>query len=169
MRRVVMAAMILSWGYYLAVVSVTWGGQALLLHNDVWEMFDLAPVAARPPGWVVLSGLAVAALMPGSLGAAYIAVWRILSAGPGQDFRRMGGRMRRLAWVLIGFWAGWNLMTGAILALLIHVHPGEDGTAFAWDPLDNDIVFPIVAMAFIAISREMERAWLAEDETRHFL
>jgi hypothetical protein len=41
--------------------------------------------------------------------------------------------------------------------------------SFDWDPLDIDIVFAIIAIVLLAVSQTLHRAWLAEEENKHFL
>ena len=38
-----------------------------------------------------------------------------------------------------------------------------------WDPLDLDIILLIVGIVILAISQTLERAWVVEDENKHFI
>jgi len=122
-----------------------------------------------PPGWTLLICLLVTLVALLSLGWAYRGAWRILAGGIGQDFRALAANMRGLAWGLIGFWIGYNVLAAVLPHLIVIGLRSTDRFEFGWDPLDLDIVFFIVGIVILAISRTLERAWMAEDENKHFL
>jgi hypothetical protein len=162
-------AMLISYLYYLAALSYMWIGQILGLHNDIWDIFDFPIMAESPPMWTLIIGLGVSASALYALGSAYLGVWSILKGGREQDFRKLARNLRKIAWGLLGFWLSYNILSGA-LPYLITIHiPDKSEFDFGWDPLDLDIVFAILGIALLAISQTLERAWIAEDETKHFL
>lgn len=162
-------AMVLSLAYYTLTLGYVWLGQLLGLHNEIWDVFDFPIQASSPPVWTLIIGTLVSAFALVSLGGAYRGAWLILGGGADQDFRSLALNMRRLAWGLIGFWIGYNVLSGALPHLIVVDLVSTDGFDFGWDPLDLDIVFAIAGIVLLAISRTLERAWLAEDETKHFL
>lgn len=162
-------AMVISLGFYVVALGAIWLGQMLGWHNDIWDLYDFPIQADSPPMWTLLIGSLVTVLGLISLGAAYLGIWRILSGGPGQDFRALARNLKRLGLGLIGFWLCYNILAGGVQYLIaIDVQDTSD-FEFYWDPLDLDIVFVIVGIGVLAISRTMERAWRAEDEVQHFL
>ena len=162
-------AMVLSLAYYTLAIGEIWLGQLLGWHNDIWDMYDFPIQAQSPPVWTLLVGLGVTIGALLSLGMAYFAVWRILSGGAGQDFRGLARNLRRLGLGLLGFWLGYNLLSGVVQHLIVIGLDSTEGFDFGWDPLDLDIVFFITGAAILAIARTMARAIEAEDEVRHFL
>jgi len=162
-------AMVLSWAYYALVLGFVWLGQLFGLHNLIWEVFDFPKQEVTPPLWVLIIGASVSVLALFSLWTAYLGGWRILNGGPSQDFRYLSRHLRKLAWGLIGFWFGYNVLSGAVPLLLVVDLSTTEGFEFGWDPLDIDIVFAITGIVLLAISRTLERAWIAEDEVKHFL
>lgn len=162
-------AMTLSWLYYAVGFGQVWIGQLLGLHNEIWDAFDFPQQESGPPIWTLIVGLLVTAAGLLSLGIAYRNAWSILDGGPEQDFRNLGANLRRVAWGLLGFWLGYNLLSGAMPYLIVIEVESTRGFDFGWDPLDLDIVFVILGIVLLAISKTFERAWRAEDETRHFL
>lgn len=162
-------AMTLSLVYYVLTFGFIWLGQLFGLHNEIWDVFDFPTQASSPPVWTLIIGTLVSVFALISLGHAYRGAWLILGGGSGQDFRNLATNMRRLAWGLIGFWVGYNVLSGALQHLIVIDLASTDGFDFGWDPLDFDIVFAIVGVVLLAIAQTLERAWLAEDETKHFL
>ncbi|MGC3939647.1 hypothetical protein ACOTTU_17725 [Roseobacter sp. EG26] len=162
-------AMILSICYYCIILGVLWIGQILGVHNGIWEAFDFPQQDTSPPVWTLIIGLIMTGTALCCLASAYRAAWTILGGGPKQDFRDLGQNLKRMAWGLIGFWVGYNLVSGVMQYLIIIGLPSTDGFEFGWDPLDLDIIFAIVGVVLLAISQTLERAWLAEDENSQFL
>jgi len=162
-------AMSLSLIYYVVLLGFLWIGQMAGLHNDIWEMFDFPAQPTSPPFWTLLIGLVVTIFALVSLGAAYLAVWRILNGGRTQDFRDLAQRLRRVGLGLIGFWLGYNILSGVLQYLIVIGLENTDGFEFGWDPLDLDIIFFIIGIALLAISQTLERAWQAEEENKQFI
>ncbi|MFS4579756.1 hypothetical protein [Phaeobacter sp. C3_T13_0] len=169
MNLIAKTAMTLSLAYYASMLGYLWIGQLFGLHNEVWEAFDFPTQSTTPPTWTVIVGLLITVFGLVSLASAYRGGWVILSGGPNQDFRDLGKNLRRIAWGLLGFWLGYNLLSGGMQYLIVIGLPNLEGFQFGWDPLDLDIVFAIIGIVLLAISQTLERAWLAEDETKHFL
>lgn len=163
------SAMLLSFAYYSSTVSYLWVGQLLGLHNEVWYSFGFPEQSVAPPVWLALLGVVVGGFTLASLGRSYWAMRGILAGGATQDFRDLAANLRRIAFGLIGFWFGYNLMFGA-LPIVLAVSVDFDGDAsIGWDPLDIDVVFAILGIVFLAISRTLHRAWEAEEENKQFL
>ncbi len=162
-------AMALSLSYYAVIFGYIWVGQLLGLHNDIWEVFDFPIQSTTPPAWTLIVGFLLTVFALLALASAYRGAWIILGGGPDQDFRDLGKNLRRIAWGLLGFWLGYNLISGVMQYLIVIGLSDLDGFEFGWDPLDLDIVFAIMGVVLLAISQTLERAWLAEDETKHFL
>ena len=169
MNMIAKVAMSLSLLYYVASYGYIWIGQLIGIHNEIWDVFGFPTHAASPPAWTLVVGLCASGFAVASLAGAYFGAWQILAGGPGQDFRSLGKNLRRIAWSLLGFWIGYNQISGAMQYLIVIEISNLDGFDFEWDPLDLDIVFAILGVVFLAISQTLERAWLAEDETKHFL
>lgn len=162
-------AMSLSLLYYVVILGFAWVGQMTGLHNEIWDFYDFPLQPGSPPFWVLLIGLIVTAAALACLGMAYAAVWRILSGGRDQDFRGLARRLRHVGLGLIGFWLGYNILAGAVQHLIVIGVEVTDEFDFSWDPLDLDIIFFIIGIAMLAISQTLERAWMVEEENRHFL
>ncbi|MGJ8626139.1 MAG: hypothetical protein ACSHXB_04185 [Sulfitobacter sp.] len=169
MRFIAKVAMCLSFVYYALLLAFIWLGQMTGLHNDTWDIFSIAAQPAPPAAWKMFLGILVSVFAIGSLAFAYRSIWRILNGGPGQDFLDLSKRLRRLGLGLIGFWLGYNLLSGAIPYVFAIGLPDNAVQEFEWDPLDTDIIFVILGIAFFAISRTLQRAWEIEDENNHFL
>lgn len=163
------AAMLLSSAYYALTFGYIWLGQLFGFHNDIWEAFDFPVQDMSPSAWSLIVGLLITVFAIGMLAVAYHGVWKILDGGASQDFRDLGANLRRVAWGLIGFWLGYNLISAVMQYLIVIGLPSTEGFDFGWDPLDLDIVFAIIGIVLLAIAQTLERAWLAEDETKHFL
>jgi hypothetical protein len=168
-KRVAQLAMAISLIYYTLGLGFIWLGQILGFHNEIWDMYDFPAQSVSPPMWALCIGLLVSALGMLSLGMAYFSVWRVLEGGAEQDFRDLGQRLRRMAAGLIGFWFFYNLLSGAVQYLIVMGLDNTEGFDMGWDPLDLDIILLIVGIAILAISQTLERAWVAEDENKHFL
>ncbi|WP_120633633.1 hypothetical protein [Ruegeria sp. EL01] len=164
--KIVMA---LSFCYYTLEMGLLWLGQTIGLHNEIWDAYDFPEQVNSPPLWSLLVGLGVTGFTLMSLACAYRGAWLILNGGPNQDFRDLGRNMRHIAWGLIGFWLGYNILAGAVQYLIVVDLASTDGFDFGWDPLDFDIVFAIIGVVLLAISQTLNRAWQAEDENMHFL
>jgi len=163
------SAMVLSWAYYTLTFSYIWIGQTLGLHNEIWDMFDFPEQASSPPLWTLVLGTVISGLAMTGLGFAYQAVWRILKGSPSQDFRLLAANLQRLAGGVLGFWLGSNFISGGMQYLITFGLNSVQGFDFDWDILDIDIIFLILAIAFFAISRSLERAWEAEEENMSYL
>ncbi|MFK7836197.1 MAG: hypothetical protein AB8B60_08245 [Sulfitobacter sp.] len=162
-------AMAASLIYYALTLGYVWVGQLLGVHNEIWEVFDFPIQFTTPPAWTLVVGLLVTVFSLLSLASAYRGAWIILGGGPDQDFRDLGKNLRRVAWGLLGFWFGYNLISGGMQYLIVIGISDLEGFEFGWDPLDLDIVFAIIGVVLLAISQTLERAWLAEDENKYFL
>ena len=169
MNLLAKTAMVISWLFYAMTFCGLWIGQLFGWHNEIWDMYDFPYQPTSPPTWAMLIGLAVTVGALTGLFIAYRSVWRILNGGTTQDFRDLARHLKQVAIGLLGFWLGYNLLTGAVQYLIVIGIDTTDEFDFSWAPLDLDIVFAIIAVALFAISKTLERAWLAEDETKHFL
>ena len=162
-------AMALSLTYYFTLFGYVWVGQMLGHHNAVWDMFDFPEQPTSPPFWTLVVGLVLTLLALSSLAGAFWGAWSILRGGRDQDFQDLGSNLRRMAWGLIGFWIGYNVISLVMQYLIVIGLESTEGFEFGWDPLDLDIVFAITGVVLLAISQTLQRAWLAEDENKHFL
>ncbi len=169
MKFLAKTAMVLSLIYYVGLLGFAWIGQMTGFHNEIWDFYDFPMQPGSPPLWTLLVGLLVSAGALACLGMAYAAIWRILDGGREQDFRDLARRLKRVGIGLIGFWLGYNLLSGGVQHLITIGIDNTQDFDFAWDPLDLDIVFFILGIAVIAISQTLERAWLAEEENQQFL
>lgn len=169
MKRIVQAAMVVSWGYYALAVVLTWGLEVLGDRTAVLSLFDFEPGNLPVPAWLLLFGLAVALAVLANLGIAYRAIWQILEAGSLQEFDALGRRLKWLGGGLVGFWISWNLLTGIFQRLLANYANIATAMSFEWNPFDVDIVLPIVGSAIFLTATMMQRAWQAEEENRQFL
>ncbi len=161
--------MILSLGYYTLTLMVLWVLALLGDSEDIWDSFDL-PIQSTPPAlWALGVGILFTLLTLASLGLAYWSLNSILKGGPGQDFLKLAQRLRHTAFGLFGFWLGYNLLSGLMPYVLSLSAERPIDFSFDWDPLDIDIVFAIIAIVLLAVSQTLHRAWLAEEENKHFL
>ncbi len=163
------AAMALSMTYYLFIFGFLWIGQMLGLHNEIWDIFEFPIQPSSPPVWTLMIGLILTLLALLSLAGAFRGAWLILNGGQGQDFRDLARNLRRMAWGLIGFWIGYNVISAVMPYLIVIGLDSTEGFEFGWDPLDLDIIFAITGVVLLAISQTLGRAWQAEDENKHFL
>lgn len=164
------AAMALSMVYFSVILlGYLWIGQILGFHNEIWDFFEFPAQSTSPPMWSLIVGFLVTTFALLSLACAYRGVWAILGGGPNQDFRDLSRNLRHVAWGLLGFWLGFNLVIVGVQYLIVIGLDSLEDFEFAWVPLDLDIVFAIIGIVLLAISKTLERAWQAEDETKHFL
>lgn len=162
-------AMLLSLSYYTISLMLAW---ILALFGDgseVWDIFGL-PIQSTPPAlWPLIVGILFTLLTLVSLGLAYRSLNKILNGGREQDFRHLAQSLRHVAFGLFGFWLGYNFLSGLMPYLLLQSLDPVLDVAIDWDPLDIDIIFAIIAIALLAISQTLNRAWEAEEENKHFL
>ena len=163
------AAMALSLSYYFLLFGFVWIGEMLGIHGLVWDMFDFPEQDTSPPFWTLVVGLILTLIALVSLAGAFRGAWLVLKGGPEQDFRDLGRNLRHMAWGLIGFWIGYNVIALVMPHLIVIGLESTEGFDFSWAPLDLDIVFAITGVVLLAISQTLERAWQAEDENKHFL
>lgn len=168
-KRIAQIAMVLSLSYYALDLGFIWIGQIVGFHNEIWDIYDFPMQTVSPPTWTLWVGIIVSALAISSLGMAYLSVWVVLEAGAAQDFRQLGKRLQKMAAGLIGFWFFYNVLSGGVQYLIIIDLKNTTDFDMGWDPLDLDIILLITGIAILAISQTLERAWVAEDETKHFL
>lgn len=162
-------AMALSLVYYTLVLTYLWVGQLLGIHNEIWDAYDFPIQEVPPPAWTLIIGVLVICFGVGSLAHAYRGAWIILDGGPSQDFRDLAKNLQRIAWGLLGFWIFYNIELAGMPYLISIGIRDLEGFYFGWDPLDINIIFAIIAIVLLAMAGTLERAWLAEDETKHFL
>ena len=162
-------AMMASLAYYTLAMAIIWISAMTGSTEEIWEAFDVVESAAAPPLAGILTGTLLSAATLVSLAVAYWSIERTLSGGREQDFLALAAHLRRIALGLMGFWLGYNLLTGAMPTVLTWHLPPEQVPEFDWDPLDLDIILLILAIALYAISRVLHRAWAVEEENRQFL
>ena len=168
LNRLTKLAMVISFFVFALFAIDDWLGQLLGWHDELFFALDLPDQAQPSDGLVVFGGLITLFGLIG-LGAAYLAIWRILGDGIGQDFRLLARRLQHLAYGLIAFWLSGYLTFSVVRTLIAWQTLPDSDIPIVWDPFHVDLVFAISAVALIAISKMMERAWAAEDETQHFL
>ena len=162
-------AMMASLAYYTLAMAIIWISAMTGSTEEIWEAFDVVESAAAPPLAGILIGTLLSTATLVSLAVAYWSIERTLSGGREQDFLALAAHLRRIALGLMGFWLGYNLLTGAMPTVLTWHLPSEQVPEFDWDPLDLDIILLILAIALYAISRVLHRAWAVEEENRQFL
>ena len=162
-------AMMASLAYYTLAMGIIWISALTGSTEEIWEAFDVVESAAAPPMVSILTGTLASMATLVSLAVAYWSVEKTLSGGREQDFLALAAHLRRIALGLMGFWLGWNLLTGVMPTVLTWHLPAEQVPEFDWDPLDLDIILLILAIALYAISRVLQRAWAVEEENRQFL
>ncbi len=168
-RFLVLGAMIASWCYYALGVLRAWGSEVFGVPGSIHELFDFEAGPVPLPGLLIAFGLLVSLAMLASLALAYWSIWKILQAGPQQAFNHLGRRLNHLGIGLVGFWLFWNVLTGVFQAVLAQYATAATAAEYGWDPLDLDIVFPIIGSSVFLIGRMMDRAWKAEEENSQFL
>lgn len=162
-------AMIASWLYYTFTLGFMWISGIIGATETFWEGMDFPTSLPLPPTWTLFFGLFISAFTVWGLGYTYFSVEKIIKADAKQDFLLLSKLLQNIATGLLCFWLGYNLLTGFLPALiLMHIAP-EQQPEWGWDPLDIDIVFIILAIAFFAIASAFKRAWFLEDENKHFL
>lgn len=169
MSVVAKVAMVLSFLYFAGGFATVWIGQSLGLSNDVWDMYDLPEQETPLALWISLTGFACSAFTMGMLFLVYRAAWKTLTGGASQDFRDLAKNLRIMGWGLIGFWFGFNLISGAMLYVVALGVTSTDELDLFYTPFDLDLVLAICGVVLLAISQTLQRAWLAEDENNHFL
>ncbi|PID35746.1 MAG: hypothetical protein CR993_08310 [Rhodobacterales bacterium] len=146
-----------------------WLGQLTGRHDEIKNLLDLPQNTSPLPTLPVLLGTGIAFAGIAGLTISFIAIWRILSDGPTQDFRHLARRLHRMAYGFLTFWLSNYLLFSLVRSLILWQTPAFNTAELHWDPFGPDLIFAITAVALLAIAKMMERAWQAEDETRHFL
>jgi len=162
-------AMLASLSYYAITICFVWI-ISFLEPEFLMEVF--LETTAPPPGYaplVMVLGIAFAGLALVSLGWAYWSIEHMIRGGEQQDFLVLSARLKNTAIGLIGFWIGYNLLTGLVPALLALQLEASADFLYDWDPLDTDIVLLILGIALFAVSRSLHRAWEVEEENKQFL
>lgn len=162
-------AMVASFLIFSIDMTYLWVGQIAGWHNEIWSMFDFPPQESAPPLWSLLVGVVISVFGLTCLAMTYSGIWQILNGGPGQDFRDLARRMRRIGFGLIGFWAAYNLLVGLLPWLITANLSDRSDFDFVWDPLDIDLLILLMGIAILAISQTLRRAWEAEEENNAFL
>lgn len=161
--------MIASWLYYTFTMGFMWISGIAGSTDLFWECMGFPTNLPLPPTWTLLLGLFVSAFTVWGLGFIYLSVEKIIKADAKQDFLVLSKLLQNIATGLICFWLGYNLLTGLLPILtLMHIAP-EQQPEWGWDPLNINIVFVILAISSFAIANAFKRAWLLEDENKHFL
>lgn len=162
-------AMVISFAVFSGFVLHDWVGHYLGWHTEILHLLDLPEGIGPLPAGLIALGAAVALCGIVGVAMAFTAIWRILSAGPTQDFRRLAQDLERMAYGLILFWLCTYALHAGVRTLILWDAQmlGEGG--IMWDPFGPDMIFAITAVALLAIAKMMERAWHAEEETKHFL
>lgn len=162
-------AMVISFTVFTGFALHDWGGHYLGWHDEIIYLLDLPDTIGTIPAGLSALGGAVALVGIVGVAMSFTAIWRILSAGPAQDFRQLAHYMKRMAYGLILFWfCNYALHAGVRTAILWDAQMLDDGGVM-WDPFGPDMIFAITAVALLAIAKMMDRAWRAEEETKHFL
>lgn len=162
-------AMVISFTMFTGFVLHDWVGHYLGWHDEIIYLLDLPEEIGPIPAGLAILGGAVA--LSGIVGVAisFTAIWYILSAGPAQDFRRLAKRLTRMAYGLILFWLCNDALYAGVRTLILLEAQMLDAEDILWDPFGPDMIFAIIAVALLAIAKMMDRAWHAEEETKHFL
>lgn len=162
-------AMVISFAVFTGFVLHDWVGYSLGWHDEILDLLDLPEDIGTIPMGLAMLGGAVALLGIVGVALSFTAIWHILSAGPAQDFRRLAQNLERMAYGLILFFlCNYALHAGVRTLILWDAQMIHDG-GIMWDPFGPDMIFAITAVALLAIARMMDRAWRAEEETKHFL
>ncbi|WP_371170712.1 hypothetical protein [Aliiroseovarius sp. 2305UL8-7] len=162
-------AMVASFAVFAGFAIDDWAGQMLGWHNNLWHILELPDQSAPPPFYLVVLGALVTLVGLIGLAMSFLAIWKILSDGQQQDFRRLARRLQTMAYGFIAFWLSNYLLFGGVRTLMARYISDPESVVILWDPFNPDLVFAITAVALLAIANMMERAWQAEDETQHFL
>lgn len=162
-------AMIISFSLFSGFMLHDWVGHYLGWHDELIHVLDLPEHIGTIPAGLTLPGGLIALFGILGLAISFIAIWRILSDGPTQDFRRLARHLQRMAYGLILFWLCNYLLYSGIRTLILWDAQMLDDGGIMWDPFGPDMIFAITAVALLAIARMMDRAWRAEDEAKHFL
>lgn len=162
-------AMVTSLAYYTLTLAIAWIAGLFGAPEVLWDFFEISEKAAAPPIWTILVGVVVSIGTLVSLGSAYWSIEKILRGGQGQDFLQLSIRLRRMSVGLMGFWLGYNILSGGMRMLLTLHLPAEQRPDFDWDPLEVEIILLIVAIALYAVSHALYRAWMVEEENKQFL
>ena len=152
---------------FSAFTIFDWIGYFFGWHDDIAAVIDLPSEITPSPGIVAL-GTVVAMVGLASLAVAYLAIWRILSEGVGQNFRALARRLQLMGGGLIVVWIC-SYLNYSVLRSIAIIESGSSDVEFILDPFHTELVLAIAGVALLAISRMMDRAWEAEDENRHFL
>ncbi len=162
-------AMLASFVVFSGFAATDWLGQLLGWHDEVRHLLELPDSATMLPSYLVILGSAVAFAGIAGLAVSFVAIWRILSDGQTQDFRRLAARLQRMAYGFIAFWFSNYVLFSFVRTLLLWSIAPLDEAEILWNPLGPDLIFAITSVALLAISKQLERAWQAEEENRHFL
>ncbi len=93
----------------------------------------------------------------------------MLRGGRNHDFFKLSQNLRNTSLGLIGFWIGYNLLTGLAPLLMTMQLDANSGYEYDWDPLDTDVILLILGIALFAVSHAIHRAWMVEEENKQFL
>lgn len=162
-------AMLVTLAYFAFGWAVLWA-TAFLGHADMLaDTFDMPMDMPAPPVGALLLGMTTMWPALISLGVGFWALDRILMLRDIQDFARMGGHLRRCAFAFLAFWL-LHTLNVAVLPMILTWHlPSDAGPAYELFDLDIDIVFLVLAVVFLAISRSLTHAQIIADENSQFL
>lgn len=160
--------MVLCFITFFAFDMIDWFGPLFGENEFLAEAYGMPETTEFPTGFLIfgwiLSVIGIVALFFG-----FRSIWRILNGGKEQDFRLLAQNLKVLGISLIVVWFTSYLRGTPIETYL---HGGfEIGAAelISLDIISGELLFFIIAVAILAISNTLERAWLAEDENKQFL
>lgn len=160
--------MVLSFLTFATFDILDWLGLFALDDFGLLYLYDLPEETVFPVSFVAIGFLfALVGLI--ALFFGFRAIWRILDGGPDQDFRHLASRLRTLGAALIVVWITIYLRGAPMASFAFGGFKIGAIEIISLDIFSHDFIFLIVAIAILAISGTLERAWQAEDETKHFL
>ncbi len=169
MKLVARLAMLITIAYFTFGWAVLWIATFLGETEMIADAFDLPPEMPAPPVWALIVGMAMMWPALGSLALGFWALDRILMLRNPLDFAGMGQHLRRCAYAFFGFWL-LNTLNVSMQPVVLSQHlPVEMRPEFVLYDIDIDVVFLVLAVVFLAISRSLNQAQEIADENSQFL
>ncbi len=170
MKFVARFTMVLVMVAFVVAIAMVWANLYIVGDTElIWDFMDQPVDLPKPPLWASLVALSVSIVTMAALGSAFWSIHRILQNEKSPSFKGMAFHLRRCAQGLLGFWLGLFLLTSTVPAMMLTETPRSLWPELEFVPIDIEIVFLVLSVALLAVSRELDRAHDIEDENKQFL
>ncbi len=163
-------AMVIVMSVFSFGIAILWITAFLGEYEMLFDTMELPLDTPAPPVWSLWLGEVMMLVPLTALGAAFWAMHRIIAqAGKDEVFVTMADQLHRCAVAFVVFWCGNIAVVTLLPVALLSQIPYADWPEWELFPIDLDVVFLVLAVAFFAIANALRRAQEVADENRQFI